>query len=402
MRMGWHPKQRIVALVVGSLLALQLSASDHIDGPVTTSHRVADLTDLFVFPTPGRPGSLTIILDAYPLVPGDGHFSDQVNYTILVRRVSIVESEGRAFFETGDEVSLDCGFETPEFTAEHLVTCRGANGLSAQSRYETVDIEARGTEFQVYAGMRADPFFFNADFATDTIQGKLDPPDDNNVMRGANILALVLEIDLRSLYSEPPALIAVAAESTTRGAPGAPRRRLDRVGRPEITNVSMAPRDEPDLRDRYNLDRTFQVPAAMKQLYQEKLAGNVAYYDTLDGRRDWQDGERTALAALLADDFLIVDLGKPCPAHSFLEIESSILRRTPHQTCGGRRPDDDIMDTLFTLYVAGMNGEPVRDGVDHPAAAISERFPYLAAPDLGFWSAFRVFLARKLLGIPDL
>jgi hypothetical protein len=392
--------RRLIALVAGALIAAQLSASDHIDGPVTTSHRVGDLTDLFAFPTPGQPGFLTIILDAYPLVPSDGHFSDKVHSTILVRRAAIRESAGRAFFETGDEVALDCTFATPEATTEHVVRCRSSNGLRARSRYQVVSDEGGG-DFRLYAGMRADPFFFNADFAADTIKGKLDPPEDSNVMRGGNILAIVIEIDLRRLYSDPPALIAVAAETTARDAPGARLRRLDRVGRPEITNVGMAPRHEPDLRDRYNLERTFQVPVAMQRLYQEKLARNVAYYDLLDGHREWQDRDRDGLATLLAADFLVVDLGKPCPAQSFLEIETSILRQRAYRTCGGRKPGDDIMDTLFTLFVAGMNGRPVRDGVDHPAAALSERFPYLAAPDLGFWSMARVFLARKILGIPD-
>ncbi len=390
-----------ISVVVGILIALPLAASDHIDGPVTTSHRVADLTDLYAFPTPDRPGFLTIILDAYPLVPRDGHFTDKVNYTILVRRAAIQESEGGAFFETGDEVAIDCTFETPDVTAEHVVMCRSSNGLRAQSRHETVGDEEHGGGFRLYAGMRADPFFFNADFFSHAIEGKLDPPDDNNVMRGANILTLVLEVDMRRLYEDPPAMIAVAAETTTRESPGAALRRLDRVGRPEVTNVGMAPRDEPDLRDRYNLERPFQVPADKQRLYQKKLARNVAFFDRLDGQKDWQDRDRDALATLTAADFLIVDLDKPCPAHSFLEIERSILRRTAHQTCGGRKPNDDVMDTLYTLYVAGLNGKRVRDGVDHPATAVSASFPYLAAPDLGFWSSARVFLARKFLGIAD-
>ncbi len=393
--------QRWISLVVGILIAAPLFASDHIDGPVTTAHRVADLADLFAFPTPAQPGFLTIILDAYPLVPGNGHFSDKVTYTILVRRASIRESGGSAYFETGEEVALDCTFETPEVTANHVVTCASANGLGAQTKYGAVSDADRGAGIRLYAGMRADPFFLNADFFSDAIAGKLDPPDASNTMIGANVLSLVLELDLGRLYGNRPALVAVAAETTTRDAPGAPLRRLDRVGRPEITNLSMAPRNEPDLRDLYNLDRPFRVSAARQNIYQEKLARNIAFFDALDGRKDWPDRERDELARLIADDSLIVDVSKPCPAQSFLEIERSVLQHKAHQTCGGRRPDDDIMDALYTLYVAGWNGRPVRDGVDRPAAAVAARFPYLAAPDLGFWSMVRVSLARWFLGIPD-
>lgn len=390
-----------IALVVGALIAFPLSASDHIDGPVTTAHRVADLSDLFAFPTPGEPGFLTVILDAYPLVPGSGHFSDKVTYTVLVRRAAIVESGGTTSIETGEEVAVDCTFETPEVTADHVATCRSSNGLRAQSRYGVVDVADRGAGFRLYTGMRADPFFLDAAFFSDAIAGKLDPPAGSNTMIGANVLAVVLELDLARLFGDPPTLVAVAAEATTRDAPRAALRRLDRVGRPEITNLSLAPRNEPDLRDLYNLDRPFQVPGARRNLYQERLAGNIAFFDALDGRKNWADRDREALARLLVDDALIVDLGKPCPAQSFLEIERAVLRHEAHRTCGGRRPDDDIMDVLYTLYVAGWDGAAVSDGVDHPAVKVAAGFPYLVAPDLGFWSKVRVYLARWFLEIPD-
>src|SRR5262245_13054084 len=48
-------------LVAGTLHVAPVSASDHLDGPVTTARRAADLTDLFAYPTPGQPGFLTII-----------------------------------------------------------------------------------------------------------------------------------------------------------------------------------------------------------------------------------------------------------------------------------------------------------------------------------------------------
>src|SRR5258708_7507750 len=84
--------------------------------------------------------------------------------------------------------------ETPAITADHVVMCRSSNGLRAERKYEVVQDKKVGDDFRVYAGMRADPFFFNAAFATDAIAGKLDPPKDSNTMKGANILAIVMEI----------------------------------------------------------------------------------------------------------------------------------------------------------------------------------------------------------------
>lgn len=57
------------------------------------------------------------------------------------------------------------------------------------------------------------------------------------------------------------------------------------------------------------------------------------------------------------------------------------------------------MDTLFTLYVAGLEGKRIRDGVDAPSPAVAGEFPYLREPDLSFTARAKAFIARKLLGI---
>jgi hypothetical protein len=398
-----HIRRVVGPLLLAILFATGAHASDHIDGPVTTRHRVADLTDLYVFPTPQQPGFVTFILNVYPIVPGDGHFSEKVSYTIFVRRAAPRPTAHGASFATSDEVDITCAFTAPHDTAEHMVSCSGPHGLLARSRYGVVPAKQANNGVRLYAGMRADPFFFNADFATDAIEGKLNAPKDDNVMAGVNVLSVVIDIELRQLYpANVPTMIAVAAESTTRDTPRAALRRLDRVVRPEFTNVSLAAVNARDLRDRHNLHRPFHVPPEQQRGYQEKLARNIAFYDALDGRTDWRAAARNDLAAMMAEDFLVLDVSKPCGAQSFLVIEKAVLRGEAWKTCGGRTPNDDIMDTLFTLYVAGISGKPVRDGVDRPAAAISSTFPYLAAPDLGTWSLVRGFLARKVLGIPDL
>ena len=60
-------------------------------------------------------------------------------------------------------------------------------------------------------------------------------------------------------------------------------------------------------------------------------------------------------------DFLVVDVTKPYVEQgSFLEIELAARRGEPHQTCGGRTLNDDVMDTIFTQLVNAGNG------ADHP------------------------------------
>ena len=99
---------------------------------------------------------------------------------------------------------------------------------------------------------------------------------------------------------------------------------------------------------------------------------------------DWptDDDGNHPLTDLVLADFLVVDLTMPYVEHgSFLEIELAARRGQPHQTCGGRTLNDDVMDVIFTQLVNAGRGPTIRDGVDaatHPATAT---FPYLAPPN---------------------
>jgi hypothetical protein len=79
----------------------------------------------------------------------------------------------------------------------------------------------------------------------------------------------------------------------------------------------------------------------------------------------------------LLADFLVVDAAKPYAEDTYFEIERAALAGRPHQTCGGRSLNDDVMDTIFTLLVNGGNGPRISDGVDRPTLLASRAFPYL-------------------------
>ncbi len=391
------------ALVFACILPLSATfASDHIDGPVTTKHRIADLSDLYSFPTPSKPGWVTIILNAYPIVPSGGHFSDKVSHNIYVRKAAINASAAPKKFDTTDEVVFLCTFATPHDTVNHSVTCKASNGLTATNKYGSTANPATNA-FNLYAGMRLDPFFFNFAWANSaSSDGVLKAPKNDNVMERMNILTIVLEIDTAKLFSAPSAMLALAAETTTQDSPTAALRRLDRLGRPEITNVSLvAHKGDPDLRDQYNLDRPFQVSDARRDQYKTQLSKNIAFYDAIDKKSDWTAEARAHLTSLFMEDYLIVDISKPCTGSTYLEIEKALLAGRAHTTCGGRQLTDDIMDTMFTLYIAGPAGARIRDGVDQPSIAPSKAFPYLIAPDLSALSKTKAFFAKQLLRITN-
>lgn len=396
------PMKKNLALFI----ALQLifmspaaGASDHIDGPVTTEHRVADLTDLFAFPTPKKTGFLTVILDVYTAVAANGHFSDKVNYTIYVRRAS-VRGCTHTGFDTSDEVALHCSFVTPRDDKAHTATCTTDGGLSATVKYNQVLPMGAADGLHLFAGQRSDPFFFNAVFAAAySSKGKLVAPLDQDAIKGLNVLSIVIDVEVKKLFpANPPSLLALAAESTTRDSASAPVRRIDRLGRPEISNVTLVARDnDADIRDQYNAERPFAVPADHAGSYRERAAKNLAFFDQIDGHTDWTDANRRVLADVLVNDFLVVDISRPCDQPAYLEIERSIIAHTPYQSCGGRKPSDDIMDTLYTLYSGGLNGKLIRDGVDHAGRAPLNEFPWLAAPDFSRPAAIKTFLSNKAL-----
>jgi hypothetical protein len=361
-------------------------------------HRVGDISDLYAYPTPKKPGYLTVILNAYPIVPSDGHFSEKVNYKLRMRRAFIKGTGDRFSIDTTDEISINCSFLTPadHDSSKYAAKCISSTGIEVETKYEEI-AESSGP-IRFYAGMRSDPFFFNSDWATAaSSKGKILKPDNSDVMKYTNILSLAFELDLTKLFKQKTTLLALAAESIA----SEEKRQLDMVGRPEITNVSLvAHKKETDLRDLYNLEPAFSPSPLSQQNTRERLAKNIHYYDALDGTKNWQEKETQELARILADDFLLVDITKPCDGDGFFEIEKSLLRHKAHGSCGGRKPSDDIMDTLFSLYIAGVNGQRIRDGVDKPSTEISSEFPYLAEPDLSPWARTRAYLARKLLGLP--
>ena len=214
-------------------------------------------------------------------------------------------------------------------------------------------------------------------------EGRISDEDGDNTMSSLNALSLAVQID-RAAVLNGAGLIALAAEAYSDEA--SDRSYLDRVGRPEITNVTLIGRgDDEDIRDIVNEQPAFGMSATAIGKMETRLEEAIRYYDGLDGQQDWTDGTSAALIGILKQDFLVLDLDQPCYAPGFFEIERAFLEGLEHVSCGGRKPTDDIIDTLYTLYIA-RNREVFGDGVDAPDQPVSDEFPHLAPPVTGFGS----------------
>ena len=364
--------------------------SHHISGPRAVAEPIADITDLYAFPSPERHGSLVLVLNTLPFAPPTARFSDALIYRFRLRK--LIPGGGAAqapFSPADDEFVIDCVFSTPDpgEGGEQHCTCTLPGGDTVTVKVNDDRGSAvRGT--RLFAGPRWDPFILDAPAMLKTIAtGTLAFTDPGSIyLDGKNVLGLVVEIDCATVLGDLE-FVGVAAETLTRGKLNV---RLESAGRPEVPNMMLGPTQfdrvnrDLEIRDLYNMDDPFHPAHVYEGAYRARLNANLAFWDGLDGKVDWPPDEGGAhpLTELVLADYLVLDLAKPYVERgSFLEIELAARRGEKHRTCGGRALNDDIMDQLFTLLIAGGNGPTIRDGVDRSSRPASETFPYLAAPN---------------------
>ena len=366
--------------------------SDHISGPRALAEPIADITDVYAFPSPERPGSLVMVMNTLPFAQPSDTLSDGLVYRFRLRPLTANAGHDQAPFAVGArEFVLDCVFVPPAVTdaaegVEQDGTCTTPAGDTVSFR---LNDEHGGSAHgvRVFAGPRWDPFMMDAPAALKTIAtGELAFTDPGSIyLDGKNVLSLVVEVD-NALF-DGTALVGVVAETLTRGKFNV---RIERVGRPEVKNMMLGPKEHDpvnrdlEIRDIYNMEDAFSLGESYRGAYRARLNANLAFWDGIDGKADWgtdANGDHPLTNLVLAD-FLVVDLTKPYVERgSFLEIELAATRGGPHETCGGRALNDDVMDTIFTQLINAGNGPVIRDGVDQASRPASRTFPYLAAPN---------------------
>jgi len=365
--------------------------SDHGSGPRALTDPAADLTDVFAFPAPGRPQHLVIVMDVFSRAGPSAVFSDAVIYRFRLRRARVAASgPDAAFAVDDDEVAFDFTFDVPEEsdTARPLQRghCRTPSG-AAVSFYVNGEKGASGPGVRVFAGRRSDPFCLDVRAIEKTIAtGRIAfAKVGSDTLYGTNVLSIVLELEWAKLLDGGP-MFAVVCETLRAG----PRPvRFERLGRPEIKNVTLSVKmfdpvnRDLEIRDLYNSEDAFALTPDYVGAYRARFNANLSFYDRLDGRIDWplDAGGNHPLTRLLLADFLVIDASKPFQEMSYFEIEHAMLAARPHATAGGRWLNEDVMDSLFTLYINGGNGPRIDDGVASPIAWSSTVFPYLAPPN---------------------
>ena len=364
--------------------------SDHISGPRAIADPVTDITDVFAFPCPESPQHLVLIMNVFPYAGRSAVFSDAVIYRLRVRSLSIT-SNGRAFAVGADEFTFDCTFNVPagadsEGQPVQQGRCRMPNGETVLFRVNDEN-GGRAEGMHVFAGQRSDPFFLDGPMAAQTLATRqlAFKKVGSDRLYGKNVLGIVLRIEWATLLEGGP-MFAVVCETRTSGKRTI---RLERVGRPEIKNITLGAKifdpvnRDLEIRDLYNNEDAFNLSEHYVGAYRARLNANLAFYDGLDGKTDWPLDEHGnhPLMELLLKDYLVVDASKPFCETSYFEIEQAMLKERAQITCGGRWLNEDVVDSILTLYVNAGNGPRISDGVDGPIAWSSRVFPYMAPPN---------------------
>ena len=362
--------------------------ADHFSGPRALADPASDITDVFAFPSPERPGRLVLVLNVFPIAAPTALFSDALIYRFRLRPVMATRAGGTPAFVTGtEEWTFNLRFTQPTpLGGDQTGTCTALGAAISFTVGDEQPTEAAG--LRIFAGQRLDPFFLDlaAESANHTLERLTFRTHGVNTGEGANCLSIVIEFDIATVLGpDTGPLLGVVGETLTSGHPV----RLERMGRPEIKNFLLQDKKfdpvnrDLEIRDIYNAEDAFNLSPSYVEAYRARLNANLAFFDRLDGTIDWPSDEHGnhPLTELLLADYLVVDTSKPFTDDSFLEIERAVLAGRPHTTCGGRPLNDDIVDILYTLLVGGLDGPPISDGVDQATQPATRSFPYLVAPN---------------------
>jgi len=358
--------------------------SDHIDGPRQIGDPAGDLTDLFAFTSPENPAHTVLAANVFPSAGLTAMFSNAVNHSIVVRRVTVAGTGNDAKFKAGDkEYRFSCKCDVLQRDGEKAVqrgtlTCPGGQTL----RFVVNDENGASTPdgvFRVFAGLRSDPFLLA------WLGGMKRVP---NLLQHDNVLAIVIEFDThRVLNPSEGSLFGVIAE-TTPLAEGInpvdrPPLRYDWVGRPEQTNMRLnngGLKDVDDVRDLWNQQTPFAIAEELQPLFRKRLVDSLTDWDMRDGKADWTPEGIAVAANIYLDDFLLFDVAKPMNDTSFLEIEKSTLRGKPYTTGGGRTVDANVIDIMMSWWV-NNDREFLHGGSPSPTKLATKTFPYEASPN---------------------
>ena len=137
-------------------LASPVKSADHKDAPATTADPASDINDVFTFVDGGK---FVMMMTMTPFAGAGAKFSDSTKYVFHT-------SSGAAFGKTTKDVDFICTFD-----AAQKASCwaGAADYVTGDASKGDAPLTSTSGKMKVFAGMRADPFFFNLQGFKDTV-----------------------------------------------------------------------------------------------------------------------------------------------------------------------------------------------------------------------------------------
>ena len=361
--------------------------SDHVDGPRSIGDPSIDLTDLFAFTSPEDASRTVLVANVFPSAGVSAMFSNVVNHSIVVRRMTVAGLGEAAKFKPDDqEYRFNCKFTDLQRAASvSKPTQKGTCTFPGGQELTFIVNDEKGAAtpdgvFRVFAGLRSDPFYLAWLVA---ILKKFP-----NLLEHDNVLSIVIDFDTKHVLNpDKGSLFGVIAETSAIPQPrsliGHEPPRFDWVGRPEQTNMRLnnpAMEGADDVRDLWNQMTPFALPEEFYPIFRKRLVDSLTNWDMRDGKADWTPEALAAVINVYLDDFLLFDVSKPMSDTSFFEIEKSTLHGRPYQTGGGRTVNANVIDIMLT-WMVNNDREFLQGGATGATKPGVNSFPYLASPN---------------------
>ena len=138
-------------LAAGIMVHSVARSADHLDSPATKADSTIDINDLYTW---NDGNNVVFALTLYPAAPTGTLFSDAVQY--------VIHTSSGATYTGGTTANYDIICTFTGTAAPQTAQCWGGSNEYATGHADSATgIASTDGKFKVFAGLRADPFFFN-------------------------------------------------------------------------------------------------------------------------------------------------------------------------------------------------------------------------------------------------
>jgi hypothetical protein len=395
------------------------TASSHREAPLIADDPAADITDVYAFRSPDKPGTVTVLAN---VIPGEDPaagplwytFSPGARYNLKIDTTGDVRPDVIYRFQFQRKTGpFFLGDTAQPFTVTRIakgkstVVARGTTPPNNVGKRSTPDYRSLATKSiasfdggasRAFAGQRDDPFFGDIGAIFDLVairKGTGNMGGGKDFFSGYGVHTFAVQVPIAGLAAKNGTIGVWASvdrrKVTTRGATTRDSGawvQVNRLGNPLVNEVIIPT----GLKDRWNALQPWSESEFRKYYNEPILAAVINKLYKLGAP---ETGRDDLVAVLLTGvpklnftgpklaDVLRLNLGIPVTkSPNRLGVLAGDNQGWPN----GRRLGDDVIDIAEQAVGGFLKGTklPLGDGVNADDAALLDAFPYVADPKSGF------------------